>query len=192
MCHLYKSDGGDGVLSIIIAFPKLEDAAVIKNTLIHNGYNVNGICTTGSQAISIANTLDSGILICSYRFKDMYYTELNNYLPKGFEMLLIASPSKLEECTDNNIVCLSLPIKKQDLMNTLQMMSYQYTKKKKKLKENPTKRSEEEKELLIKAKKLLMGRNNMTEDEAHRYVQKTSMDSGTNMIETAEMILKLF
>ena len=31
----------------------------------------------------------------------------------------------------------------------------------------------------------------MTEEEAHRYIQKTSMDSGTNIVETAQMILCL-
>lgn len=31
-----------------------------------------------------------------------------------------------------------------------------------------------------------MERNNMSEGEAHRYLQKNSMDSGTNMVETAE------
>ncbi|MFR2620283.1 MAG: ANTAR domain-containing protein [Clostridia bacterium] len=36
-----------------------------------------------------------------------------------------------------------------------------------------------------------MARNNMTEEEAHRYLQKSSMDSGTNMVETAEMVLSI-
>jgi response regulator NasT len=31
----------------------------------------------------------------------------------------------------------------------------------------------------------------MTEEEAHKYLQKTSMDSGTNLVETAEMIFAL-
>ena len=31
----------------------------------------------------------------------------------------------------------------------------------------------------------------MSEEEAHRYLQKTSMDSGTNLVETAEMLLAL-
>ena len=31
----------------------------------------------------------------------------------------------------------------------------------------------------------------MTEEEAHRYIQKISMDSATNLVETAEMILEL-
>ena len=31
----------------------------------------------------------------------------------------------------------------------------------------------------------------MTEAEAHCYLQKCSMDSGTNMVETAQMIMSL-
>jgi len=38
---------------------------------------------------------------------------------------------------------------------------------------------------------LLMIRNNMTEEEAHRYMQKTSMDSGTGLTDTAQMILSM-
>ncbi len=179
------------MLSIIIAFPKMEDAVSIKNALVRNGYDINATCTTGAQVIGIANELDGGIIICGYRFSDMHYSELNNYLPKGFEMLLIASATKLEECTDNNIVCLSMPIKIQDLLNTLQMMSYNYSKRKKKNKDKPKPRSEAEKVIIDKAKLVLMERNNMTEEEAHRYIQKNSMDSGTNMVEMAEMILSL-
>ena len=41
------------------------------------------------------------------------------------------------------------------------------------------------------AKELLMVRNHMTEEEAHRYLQKTSMDSGTNLVETAQMVLSM-
>ena len=36
-----------------------------------------------------------------------------------------------------------------------------------------------------------MLRNHMTEAQAHRYIQKCSMDSGTDMTETAYMILRL-
>ena len=36
-----------------------------------------------------------------------------------------------------------------------------------------------------------MERNHLSEEEAFRYIQKSSMDSGTNMVETAQMILML-
>ena len=43
----------------------------------------------------------------------------------------------------------------------------------------------------MQAKSILMERNGMTEEEAHRYMQKCSMDSGTNIVETAQMVLSL-
>ncbi len=178
--------------SIIVGFPKYEDANNIKNVLVRNGFTCSEPCTLGAQIVSLANDLDEGIVVCGYRFSDMHFSELNNYLPKGFEMLLVASPEKLEFCQDNNIVCLPMPIKTHDLLNTLQMMSYQYQRRKKKDKDRPKERSEEEKATIKKAKAILMDRNNMTEEEAHRYLQKTSMDSGTNLVEMSEMVLKMF
>ena len=35
-------------------------------------------------------------------------------------------------------------------------------------------------------------KNGLTEEEAHRYLQKRSMDNGTNMVETAYMVLQVF
>ena len=51
--------------------------------------------------------------------------------------------------------------------------------------------SKEEQEMITEAKVLLMERNNMTEEEAHHYIQKRSMDNGTGLTETAQMILSL-
>lgn len=169
----------------------MEDAVNIRNILKRSGYEVEGMYTSGAQIISRANVLDEGIVICGYRFMDMHYSELKSYLPKGFEMLLLASPNKLDICQDSNLICLRMPIKTQDLVNTIEMMSYNYMRRKKKEKEKPKVRSDEDKQTIKKAKMLLMDRNNMTEEEAHRYIQKTSMDSGTNMVEMAQMILSM-
>lgn len=53
------------------------------------------------------------------------------------------------------------------------------------------KRSAEEEKLLHHAKELLMEKNHMTEEEAHRYLQKRSMDNGTKLFETARMVIIL-
>lgn len=177
---------------IIVGFPKQQDAVNIRNALARYSFQVTEPCTLGAHVIAQANDLDAGIVVCGHRFSDMHYSELHQYLPKGFEMLLIASPEKLEYSRDNDIVCLPMPIKTQDLISTLNMMTYQYQRRKKKEREKPKVRSEEEIATIDKAKKLIMERNNMTEDEAHRYLQKTSMDSGVNFVEMAEMVLKLF
>jgi len=177
------------MLSIIIAFPKLDDAKVLRNILVRSGYEVSALCTTGAQVISSANALDEGIVLCGYRLPDMHYTEIYSYLPKGYEMLLMASPAKLAQCVDSHIVCLAMPLKANELIETVGEMVDSYRRKKKKEREKPRQRTEQERETILKAKRLLMEKKHMTEEEAYRYIQKASMDSGTNMVETAEMIL---
>lgn len=46
--------------------------------------------------------------------------------------------------------------------------------------------------IIAKAKETLMNKFDFTEPEAHKYIQKRAMDSGTDMIETCEMIILLF
>lgn len=176
---------------IIVAFPKLEDAKNLRKLLIRNGYEVNLVCDSGAQIVSAVNQLDGGVVISGYRFSDMHFSEVLEYLPKGFQMLLMASPGKLEDSDISDVVSLPMPIKVQDLLNTLEMMLGQYNRWKKKQKHKPKVRSEGEKRTIQAAKELLMERNQMTEEEAHRYIQKLSMDSATNLVETAEMILDL-
>ena len=64
-------------------------------------------------------------------------------------------------------------------------------RRKKKQRQNVTQRSEAEQKLVDEAKAILMERNNLSEEEAHRYIQKCSMDSGTNLVETAQMVLSM-
>ena len=53
----------------------------------------------------------------------------------------------------------------------------------------PPKRKEEEQKLIRTAKELLMDVNRMTEAEAHRFLQKRSMDSGMKLAEMAQYII---
>ena len=80
---------------------------------------------------------------------------------------------------------------KRQLINTVEMITTGLLRKKKKNKQRKE-RTEEEKKLLREAKELLMDRNHMTEEEAHRYLQKCSMDSGNSLMETAQMIFSLY
>lgn len=176
---------------VIVAFPKAEDAKNIRNVLTRNGFHVILACTSGAQVLQQMDNLDEGIIVCGYKMSDMIYSQLRDYMPKGFEMLLVASPNLWSECSHSNLVCLAMPIKVHDLVNTLQMMLQTQERRRRKAKQKNKVRTPEEQALLTDAKHLLMERNNMTEEEAHRYIQKCSMDSGTNMVETAQMILSM-
>ena len=84
-----------------------------------------------------------------------------------------------------------MPVKAYDLVNTADMVLRQLERRIKKKTRTPKKRSEKEQNYIRNAKFLLMERNYLTEEEAHKYLQKCSMDNGTNMVETAQMILML-
>ena len=179
------------MINVIVAFPKIENGKSIKNILIKSGFQVGSVCVTGAQVLQNADMLGDGIVVCGYRLQDMIYTELHEYLPPQFEMLLVASPGNCGERDVENLVCLSTPLKINELLQTVEMMEYTITRRRKKARQKPKERSEKEMNLISEAKALLMERNNLTEEEAHRYMQKRSMDNGTGLTETAQMILSL-
>ena len=177
--------------NIIVAFSRPEDGKSIKGILVRSGYDVAAVCMSGSQALSAAEDLGGGILVCGYRFEDMMYDELRQCLSASFEMLVLASPSRWNGVQTQGVVCLPMPLKVHNLLSTLDMMVQAQQRIRRKLRSRPKERSKEEQDLINEAKALLMERNNMTESEAHRYIQKCSMDSGTSLTETAEMVISM-
>jgi response regulator NasT len=181
------------MINVIVLFPKLNDAKSIRNILVRTGIDVTAVCTAGSQVISRFGELDEGIVICGYRFADMMYTELQDYLPKDFEILLIVSRAHQNEMLDgDHITCISMPLKVYDLVNGVQDIMSRMMERKRKRRRKLRERSPEEKRLIESAKELLMQNNGITEADAHSYLQKRSMDSGMSLLETARMILDTF
>lgn len=177
--------------SIIVALPKIDDAKNMKNLLVRSGYPVDAICTSGLQVLSQLDNYNSGIVICGYKLTDMLYNELHANMPEDFEMILMASQRFLVDCQDNGIICLAMPFKVHDMVNTVEMLQSSIAYKRRKKKSRPKVRDAKELATIKEAKLLLMERNNMTEEEAHRYIQKTSMDNSTSMLETAQMVLTI-
>ena len=122
----------------------------------------------------------------------MLYSELYEYKPKSFEMLLVASKNLWDDCQDNDIVCAAMPIKVNDLINTIEMMLQIQVRRRKKKRMQPKRRSPQEQKVIDDAKAILMEKNNMTEPEAFRYIQKCSMDSGNTMVESASMVIGIY
>ncbi len=179
-------------MNIIVAFAKSEDAQKLKSILSRGGFDGAVTCTSGVQALSAMDDLGSGVIICGYRLSDMLYSELLEDLPSYFKMIMIASTNKAPtEAESDNFVYLPTPLQRADLFSTLNLMIEDVRRVKKKAKERRMQRSDADKKIIEQAKALLMERHHMTEPEAHKYLQKCAMDSGTDMLETAEMIISL-
>ena len=178
-------------MNMIVVFPKIEHAKSVRSILQRSGYTVDAVCTSGAQALRAAGGLDGGIIICAYRLSDMLYSELYEYLAPYYDMLLIGSGAQIEECVTQQVVGLCTPLKGHELLQTVAMMAQVSARKKKKRRQKPAVRSQEEQRMITQAKRLLMERNHFPEQEAHRYLQKRSMENGTSLTETAQMILSM-
>ncbi len=177
--------------NIIVAFSRTEDSRNIRNILVRNGFNVVAVCNSGAQAISSLDGLSGGIVVCGYRFADMLYQDIRDSMPSGFGMLLVASASRVGDTPPEGVVWLTMPLIVQRLVETLNRMCDAQTRQRRAMRQKPAGRSQEEVQIIARAKELLMARNSITESEAHRYIQKCSMDSGSNMVETAQKIISL-
>lgn len=177
--------------SLIVVFPKLEDAKKIRDVCVRCGFEVDAVCTTAASALAEMNIYDNGIVISGYKLPDMFFGELKDCMPAGFEMLLICSRRALGNVEGADVMSLAMPLSVRELADTLGMMQQKAIRRRKKARSMPRTRSQEEQTLVNHAKALLMERNHMTESEAHRYLQKHSMDNGTGLVETAQMILTL-
>ena len=176
---------------IIVVFPSLDTGKKIKSILTRSGFSVAGVCTSGAQALQEANDLTVGVVLCTYRLPDMMYRELRDCLPAEFQMVAICSREQWEDNGDSGVVSLSQPLKVHELISTMEMVVSHAERIRRKRRTQPRRRTGEEKALIDRAKAVLMERNNMTEAEAHRYLQKTSMDNGTGFTETTQMILSM-
>ncbi len=174
---------------IIVALPKAEDAKNICEILRKRGMEVSAVCNTGNGILQEVRRFDYSVVICTKRFSDMHYTEINGYLPENCKMLLLAPANMVSMCRPG-INVLSLPFRASELASIVEEMLVKLKKNIKKQK-IPKKRSEQEEKYIIEAKSLLMRKKSMTEQEAFRYIQKCSMDSGTNMVEMAQMIISV-
>ena len=139
---------------LIVVFPNKDNATNIRNLLARGGMDVIGVCTTGAQAMHYADTVDDGIVVCGYRMKDMMYTQLREYLPESFEMLLVASQDKWSSGDVEGTVGLSTPIKVYDLLNTVNMMLQSMDRRRKKRRKELKNRDPKQQETIRKAKEL--------------------------------------
>ncbi|MDO5155120.1 MAG: ANTAR domain-containing protein [Eubacteriales bacterium] len=180
------------MISVIVVFPKLEEAKSIRNLLVRHGIEVRAACSTAAEVMQLTEDLDGGIVVSGYKMADMLYSELFECLPRDFEMVLVASQRYYIEYDDDKLIWLTMPIKAAELLRTVNDMYDRLYQKERKKKAKPTVRSEEERKLILDAKQLLMEQRKMTEQEAHKYLQRKSMDNGTNLVEMAQMVLTIF
>lgn len=175
---------------IIVVMPKIENAQKIGGLLGKHGYRPDLVCTSAAEALSLSCRMDDGVIICGSRITDMSFVELQDCIPKFFR-LIILSRNVMDEEYPEEAVKLEMPLKISELIGAIESDTAGYYRRPTDNKVVRQMRGAEDRKYIDRAKALLMEKKSMTEPEAYRYIQKTSMDTGTDMAETARMIILL-
>ncbi len=174
---------------IVIAFGNDNNRNRIAELLETGGFVPRKLCKTGKEAIRSIRDMGGGIVICGYKLVDMTADDLS-YDIAGIGCVIVVAPhAMLELCENEEIFKVPAPIRKNDLLSSVRMLIN--IKEKRYIPSKPE-RTEAERQIIQAAKALLMEKCAMTEPEAHRFIQKKSMDSGFKLVSTARLIISSY
>jgi response regulator NasT len=174
---------------IVVAFENDNNRKRVVEMLEASGISVLASCRSGSEAIRAVRKISGGIVICGYKLSEMTVTDLAYDLGGIAMVLAIAPPPQLEMCRNESVFKLPTPFTKGDLVSSVRMLQQMDAKH---FKPGPPKRSEKDTADIGRAKELLMVKNGMTEEEAHRFIQRRSMDTGMKAVDTSRMIIETY
>jgi two-component system, response regulator PdtaR len=175
--------------NIIVAFENENNRKRICDMLEASGITVRVSCKSGGEAIRAVRKMSGGIVICGFKLAEMTAADLAYDLGSQAMILAIAPPQQLELCGNDNVFKLPTPFSRGDLVSTIRMLVQMQEKH---YKSAPPRRTEKEISDISRAKELLMSKSGMTEQEAHRFIQRRSMDTGAKAAETARLIIETY
>ena len=174
---------------IVAAFSSEETRHRAIKLLESGGYTPAACCASGGEAIRATRSLGGAVVVCGSKFRDMTASQLAADLQGQAVLLVMATAAHLDFCEGENLVKLPLPASRAEFFATLETLC----------RRGPWRpchpapqRNEEEQRLIRQAKELLMNVNRMSEAEAHRFLQKHSMDTGMKLADTARLILERY
>lgn len=166
---------------VIVAFAGVQNGRRIRDMLERAGIASCLLCTSADQVKRTVHEQQVSAVVCGYKFADGPAELLYEDLPSYCRMLMVASQSLLDLVQNPEILRLSAPASRSDLISAVEELLAQ-------IEAQPLRRSQAERELIVRAKARLMSEG-LTEEEAHRVLQKKSMTAGVKLAQAAQMVL---
>ena len=171
---------------VIIASANRKSAEHIKSILQRDLLFVSEIYHSGAEVLSYASIRPDAVVVCGRLSDGLPAVALAETLPPGFDVVHLVSSSDAYQGFVSNMVELTMPLDRVEFVSvvrTLTQLSSDITSRKKT-------RSVEENDLLTLAKRRLCENYGISEREAHRKIQKMSMEQGVRLMDVARKILE--
>lgn len=172
--------------TVIVAFENTAMSQRFSDLLEGTGAARCLTCHSGDQVRRYLSSQQVYCVVCGPHLTDGPAEWLYEDLPPSCSLLLVGPQHILDACVTRDVFKLPTPIRKEEALSTVRLL-LQFGHRMERFVR--PKRSTAEQELVNKAKKLLMERKGLSEDEAHRTLQKRSMDAGSRLIQTARQVI---
>ncbi|MGI6240223.1 MAG: ANTAR domain-containing response regulator [Christensenellales bacterium] len=170
---------------LIVAFENEKTIARVREMLASSSFAPRATHRTGADVVRAVRDMGGGAVVCGARFPDMTADQIWRDLEGTARMLVIGNAAQLAMCTEPKLRKLALPVSRSLLAAAVEELIGQAGAAPR----GGVRRSAQEEMLVMQAKALLQRKYGMTEGEAHRYLQKRSMDAGVRIAATAEMLV---
>ena len=157
-------------------YPKKKTALAIKEMLERSGLTVSRICAGASSALEIAQQGLCGVIVCPFVMSDMTAAQLAQEAPRGFDVVALSRDGTSQYM--GNLITLPLPADREDFINTVRTLAL-----------SAREAQECGDDIILRAKKALCRLRGMSEPQAHKYLQRLSMESGKKLASAAAEVL---
>lgn len=171
---------------IVLAFSKDDTAEKLRRMLNSGGHDVIAVCHSHAEILRTISELDEVLVIMAYKLPDAVADDVAYSMSEKQKLISLVRAERRDMIRNEDILTVPLPVNRQELLSAIDMLWGTIERIK-----HRAKRSEEEQKIIEKAKLFLMENYQMSEAQAHRFIQKRSMDSGEKFIDTARTILEI-
>lgn len=171
---------------IVLAFSKDDTADKLRQILNGSGHEITAVCHSCAEVLRVASELDEILVIMGYKLPDAVADEVAEGLRDGQKIISLMRAERRDLINNDDILTVTLPVNRHELLSAIDIIWGEIERVR-----HRAKRTDEEKEIIEKAKLFLMETYQMSEERAHRFIQKRSMDSGERLADVARTVLNI-
>ena len=173
--------------TVIVAFENGTMAQRFGELLENTGTAKCLLCRSGDQVRRLMNKQTVYCVVCGPHLSDGPAEWLAEDLPPACSLLLVGPQHMKDACASRDLYTLAPPLRREAPLSTVKLL-LQFGHRMERF--TAARRTSADQATVDRAKKLLMDRLGMTEDQAHRELQKRSMDAGARLSHTARQVIR--
>lgn len=171
---------------LILAFEGEKNAARLRDMIETAGLAQCVICHSGGEVKRLVHQQRLSAVVCGYKLPDDTAESLFDDLPPHCSVLVLANQAMLDLIGSDLLFKLPTPATRNAFLGAVRNLLLSSHRADRLVRPQ---RPAEEQAVIERAKAALIAKCGMSEEEAHRYLQKKSMDTGARLIQTANAVL---